>query len=451
MNLFGFNNLFRDFKGGLLGSFNNKISFNYKYASANFLDYYNGIAPIADAIDKITILGSCIRPYAYIGGNVFNDDILFNKWSRRPNNKQVGILFRKEGLTHFLTTGNNFIEIEYVKVRNKKEVKHIRNINPRNINISIQNGEIEYYETRSYKKTIKYKKVLKTEFEDSIRYQYSENDRIYDLIHYREMEDSHQDCMIGFGRSRLEPLQDEMQLYQDGNLSNKATFKNSLAAKKMLKIDTTKVNAGINKEALDKWKDALLNEFSGAENQGKTIITNLDVTPVDLQNPFMAKDLEFNIGLRRLRVAFYNAFGIPLPLVEGEFTSNSNMKEANLMLYDNGILPILENYYEFIYFNLIKNFSPDSKISEIKYIPSEIPAIAMRDAELANTISNANIATKNELRQKIGLNPIEGLNAIYIDGNQAPIGEDTNTGDSIGSPLSQQAKLKFKNVVIASN
>jgi hypothetical protein len=154
----------------------------------------------------------------------------------------------------------------------------------------------------------------------------------------------------------------------------------------------------------------------------------------------MAKDLEFNIGLRRLRVAFYNAFNIPLPLVEGEFTSNSNMKEANLNLYDSAILPTLESYYEFIYLFFIKDFYPNTKITEIKYVESEIPAIAMRNAELANLISNANIATKNELRRQIGLNNIEGLNAVYVDGNQAPIGEDTNTNDAIGVPLSQVSK-----------
>jgi len=64
----------------------------------------------------------------------------------------------------------------------------------------------------------------------------------------------------------------------------------------------------------------------------------------------------------------------------------------------------------------------------------------MRNAELANLISNANIATKNELRRQIGLNNIEGLNAVYVDGNQAPIGEDTNTNDAIGVPLSQVNK-----------
>ena len=67
-------------------------------------------------------------------------------------------------------------------------------------------------------------------------------------------------------------------------------------------------------------------------------------------------------------------------------------------------------------------------------------------SELVNQISNANIATKNELRQKVGLNPIVGLNAVYVDGNQAPIGEDTNTGDTIGAPLSQVKELVFDDI-----
>ena len=66
----------------------------------------------------------------------------------------------------------------------------------------------------------------------------------------------------------------------------------------------------------------------------------------------------------------------------------------------------------------------------------------MREAELVNQLSNANIVTKNELRQRIGLGAITGLNAVYVDGNQAPIGEDTNTGDTIGAPLSQVKELR---------
>jgi HK97 family phage portal protein len=429
----------------MLGGFaDTAIAFDYKYAPANFLDYYNKVAPVADAIDKLATLGSCIRPYGYIGKEASAEDDLFNMWARRPNSQQNGIQFRKEALVHFLVTGNNFVEVKYVKDKKKKVVKAITNINPRKITINIKGEEIDYYETTKYSKTVRYSKQLKTQdgFIDTTRYQYEENGYIYDLIQYREMEDSHVDIMTGFGRSRLEPLQDELQLYIQGNLSNKATFKNSLSAKKMLKIDTTKINSGINQEMINQYKDTLIKEFSGVENQGKTIITNLDVNSVDLQNPFMAKDLEFNVGLRRLRVAFYNAYNIQLPLVEGEFTSNSNMKEANLMLYDNGILPILESYYEFNDFNLIKNFNPETKISEIKYVASEIPAIAMRDAQLVNQLSNINAFTKNELREKLGSNAIIGLNAVYIDGNQAPIGEDTNTSDSIGVPLSQVKELR---------
>jgi len=449
MALFGLTNFFRRNSNYMIGDFssNPNMSFTILYDASTFLNFYYTVAPLADAINKINTFGSTIKPYAFQGSIPYVNDakktppdvMAFDKWARKPNPKQTGIQFRKEALLHFLATGNNFIEIKY---KNKNDISAITNINPAKIAINKTNEVINYYEYADENGVIiTYNKNLDSSYENPIRYKFIKDGVTRELLHYSEEEakvlTNNMVITSGWGTSKLAPLRDEMILYQEGNTSNRASFKNSLAAKKMFKIDLTKVPAGTNQQLVDQWKKDLESKFTGSVNNGKTLITTLDINPVDLQNPFMAKDLEFNIGLRRLRVAFYNAFNIPLPLVEGEFTSNSNMKEANLNLYDSAILPTLESYYEFIYLFFIKDFYPNTKITEIKYIESEIPAIAMRNAELANLISNANIATKNELRRQIGLNNIEGLNAVYVDGNQAPIGEDTNTSDAIGIPLSQ--------------
>ena len=445
-----FNIGFRKFIG-LSGSLDTSCGdFNYVYTLGGYMDYYQNIAPLADAIDKVALPASCIKPYAFIK-NVASEvnENNFLKWLRYPNQTQTGIKFRKEGFEHYLITGNNFIEVAYVIEDNSKKIISYKNLNPRYITAKLDNNnEVEYYEyNKAPLPPKKYERQLdSTNFKiNSNRFRYKIGKTYYDLVVW---QDSIQDSGVndffvrGLGKSKLQPLQDEMLLYRDGNKSNKATFKNSLTAKKMLVIDLAKLPAGTTQEQMEQYKKKLLEEYSGSQNTGKTIITTLDVKPVDLQNPFMARDLEFNIGLRRLRVAFYNAFNIPLPLVEGEFTSNSNMKESNLNLYDSAVLPLLEDYFEFVYVYLIKDFNDKTEIESINYIGSEIPAIAMREAELVNQLSNANIVTKNELRQRIGLGAITGLNAVYVDGNQAPIGEDTNTGDTIGAPLSQVKELR---------
>lgn len=450
-----FNIGFRKFIG-LSGSIDTGCGdFSYVYSLGGYMDYYQSIAPLADAIDKVASPASCIRPYAFINNVVSQvDENNFLKWLRYPNQTQTGIKFRKEGFEHYLITGNNFIEVAYEIEKSGKKVISYKNLNPRYITVKLDNNnEVEYYEYHKASLPAKrYEKQLdSTNFKiNSNRFRYKSGKTYYDLVVWQDSvfnTYNGKDFPInGLGKSKLQSLQDEMLLYQDGNKSNKATFKNSLTAKKMLVIDLAKLPAGTTQEQMQEYKKKLVDEYSGSQNSGKTVITTLDVKPVDLQNPFMARDLEFNIGLRRLRVAFYNAYNIPLPLVEGEFTSNSNMKESNLNLYDSAVLPLLEDYFEFVYVYLIKDFDDKTKIESINYIGSEIPAIAMREAELVNQLSNANIVTKNELRQRIGLGAITGLNAVYVDGNQAPIGEDTNTGDTIGAPLSQVKELVFEDI-----
>jgi hypothetical protein len=51
------------------------------------------------------------------GNFVNNDDKNIKIWIERPNKLQSGILYRKEAIIHFNATGNNFIEIKYIKKR----------------------------------------------------------------------------------------------------------------------------------------------------------------------------------------------------------------------------------------------------------------------------------------------------------------------------------------------
>lgn len=424
-----------------------KSDFLYKYTADIFLDYYNMVSPLSDAVDKITKASSIIEPYIKS-----QEQVDFYKFSTKPNSKQTGKQFRKEALTHFLVTGNNFIEVKYkIDSKKNKKIYEINNLNPRFVKIHKQyNDEISYYIFNKNNIEIKYNKILNTKnFENPIRYQYEDNGFIYDLIHYKELEDNELNTVqikSGWGRSKLEPLQNELDLYVQSNTHNRATIRQAISAKKMFKIDRSKMPAGIKAEEFNAWLKDLTEKYSGSINSGKTLFTTLDVSQVDLQNPFMARDLEFNVGLRRLRVAIYNAFDIPLPKVEGEFTSNSNMKESNLNFYDEAVLPNLESYYDFINVFLFQDFYPEAKVEKVFYASSEIPVLAERNASLVNKLSISKILTQNELRKKFDLDRIEGLDAIYIDGNQAPIGVDTNTGDAIGTPLSQQKDLFFEDI-----
>jgi HK97 family phage portal protein len=448
-NFFRPSNLKNFFIEAIVDKFGN-ITFERHSSPAGYYQQYREIAPLADAIDKIAKSGSIINPYTMVDGNfVNNDDKNIKIWIERPNKLQTGILYRKEALIHFNATGNNFIEIKYIKKGNSFEIYEYRNINPALVSVECINDDIKSYSITKNGIEIKYKKTIDSRNREiDAYYSYNDGKYDYDLINFREMIDevNASGLVTGYGLSKLHAIQDELILYQEGNKHNKRSLANSLSAKKMISVDLEKLPASFNKEDIDRYRKEIEEKYSGSENSGKNLFTNLPLKVFDLQNPYVARDLEFNQGLRRLRVAIYNRFDIPLPKVEGEFTSNSNMKESNANFYDEAVLPVVETYYDFIDKFIFKNYFPKLKYSKIFYSESEIPAISFRNAELVATLSKSNILTKNELRKKVGLNQIDGLNAVYIDGNQAPIGEDTNTGDAIGSPLSQQKELILDDV-----
>lgn len=416
-----------------------KIIFERHTSATGYMKQYREIAPLADAIDKVAMAGATITPYPVLNGDfVKNTEENYNRWVLRPNSDQTGILFRKEALIHFNVAGNNFIEIAW-KYDNNEQIKflEIKNINPALVSPYILNDQIIEYRRQKGTKTIIYKKTINTKRDIVETYSYTENGINYDLFNFRELKDESDGSSItGLGLSKLYSIQDELILYQEGNKHNKRSLLNSLSAKKLISINHKELPSNIQKEDRQEYLKKLEEGYSGAEGSGKTIFTNLPLVVQDLQNQFVARDLEFNQGLRRLRVAVYNRFNIPLPKVEGEFTSNSNMKESNLNFYDEAVFPLIETYYDFVYNFIFKNYFPDLQYDKIYYCESEIPAIAFRNAELVYQLSRANVMTKNELRKKVGVAEIEGLNAVYIDGNQAPIGEDTNTDDAIGMPLS---------------
>lgn len=432
-----FSNYFSEIVIDKLGN----VKFERYSTPGAYMEQYRLIAPLGDAVDKVATAGAVIEPYGIIDGDYVNNiDENFKLWSQRPNYEQSGKLFRKEALIHFLVTGNNFIEIAWKLENGKVKFLEIKNLDPSCVSSYATNDKVEYYEYRKNTKVIKYKRQFDVQRAIPFYYTYKENGINYDLLNFRELKDEYENSGMysGFGLSRLYSIQDELILYQEGNKHNKRSLQNSLSAKKMISVETDKLATLFNKDDIDKYRKALEDTYSGTENSGKTLFTSLPLKVVDLQNPYVSRDLEFNQGQRRLRVAVYNRFNIPLPKVEGEFTSNSNMKESNLNFYDEAVLPQLEIYYDFVYHFIFKNYFPEIVFDKIHYCESEIPTIALRNAELISELAKSNSLTKNELRKKVGLAEIEGLNAVYIDGNQAPIGIDTNTDDAIGVPLSSK-------------
>lgn len=189
----------------------------------------------------------------------------------------------------------------------------------------------------------------------------------------------------------------------------------------------------VSEDQLIKIKNKIETEYSGVNNAGKNMFSPI---PMDAKTLDMnLKDMDFEKLMRRMRVAIYNKLNIPLPMVEGEFTSNSNMKESNLNFYDKAILPLVAKRNSF-YFNFIyRVFYKDEGAFKIGFDSTSVPALQTRIFENVALMQKAGTVTINEMREYQGLGPTSnGGNSLFIDANKAPVAGDENLTDGIGMP-----------------
>ena len=99
------------------------------------------------------------------------------------------------------------------------------------------------------------------------------------------------------------------------------------------------------------------------------------------------------------------------------------METAKLALYEETVIPLLKRVES----DLNEYLSPlYSGNIQIRYDINSIPAMAEKTKQTFSNVEsavNAGIITRNEAREKLGLDPIDGADDLYIPSNLFPIGE----------------------------
>ena len=173
----------------------------------------------------------------------------------------------------------------------------------------------------------------------------------------------------------------------------------------------------------------LLQRFEGSNNAGRTMILEGDF---DYKEMGMSpKDMDFtgmkNFAARDIALCF----GVPSQLV-GIPDSNtySNMQEARLALYEETIIPMLKHIESDLNEWLVPMYGDDLTL---KYLVDDIPAITERRRMIYDNVITAvdkGIITRNEARERLGLEPITGGDEVYIPANLFPLGSETPQAQS---------------------
>ena len=135
------------------------------------------------------------------------------------------------------------------------------------------------------------------------------------------------------------------------------------------------------------------------------------------------QDLQ-NMSAREIALSF----GVPAQLIGiPEANTYSNMETAKLSLYEETIIPILKRVES----DLNEFLAPlyEGNIS-LRYDLDSIPAMTEKRKQIYENVVagvQAGILTRNEARERLGLEDVTGGDDLYIPSNLFPISEVSGT------------------------
>jgi len=428
-------------KSRFCGLIFNQIGTGFKFANdlSTYLAYYSQVAPVGDAVNKIAGEASKIEPVLFAPsdkGLLSIENHRFLELLKNPNPYQSGNDFLKEIFIYDLVTGNNFICASGFINEGKplSEPVELYNLNPSSITPLVDSKDgraLRYdYTTNGITETF-----IRTEVKTALGKTvdaYINTARDKQLYHIKRISINSNSI---YGDSLLQDIELEISQYYQASCHNDSLLRNGMSPRSI----TTFKGVNLADNTIKKIQNALESANSGVDKAGKNIFL-----PGDFEYKQIGmnlKDADFQGLLTRASEAIYRKYNIPLPLIFNDRTSNSNMSESKLNLYDNAILPevssISDNLFRFIF---KQRYKDAEEYVKLYCNESSIESLQPRMSENLNRLKESGVMTINELREYQGLNRIEdkSCDTVYIDSTKVPVGLDTNLSDTIG--VSQDSK-----------
>ena len=249
-----------------------------------------------------------------------------------------------------------------------------------------------------------------------------------------------------YGLSPMSAASYNIDQHNMAGLHNVSLLKNGCTPSAMLKFQP-KDETGMTATLTDDQRAAVLNDlesrFSSVNNSGRPMLLEGDFDYVQMGlNP---KDMDFlelmNMSAREIALCF----GVPAQLVGLSDTTYANVAEARLSLYEETIIPLLNRVES----DLNEWLAPlyDGDIT-IKYDLDAIPAMAEKRRRVYENVSQGvtnGIITRNEARERLGLEPIDGADSLLVQSNLFPLGEvnDSTDEEDNDTPVDSEGNAKY--------
>jgi HK97 family phage portal protein len=387
----------------------NKLNAYSSNQNRKYKDYakegYEENAIVHRCIQLISNSASAVKLDVYDGDNLLENHELISLLAR-PNPLQSGVEFFASLYSYLMISGNSYIVRDSDALRPAKELYLLR---PDRIRVVTGDSMIP----ESYQYVVD-GKVLETYPVD----QTNAMSQIKQIKLWSPLNDHE-------GLSPIMASAYNIDQHNLAGLHNVALLKNGCTPSGMLKFEPTD-ETGMSTQLTDDQRARLLEDlefrFQGSHNSGRPMLLegNFSYTQLGL-NP---RDMDFqdlqNMSAREIALCF----GVPAQLIGiPEANTYSNMETAKLGLYEETIIPLLTRVQSDLNEYLAPLYNGNI---HVKYDINSIPAMAEKTKQTYDNVVggvNAGILTRNEAREKLGLDPITGADELFIPSNLFPIGE----------------------------
>ncbi len=200
-----------------------------------------------------------------------------------------------------------------------------------------------------------------------------------------------------YGLSQVEPAAYSIDQHNEASKWNQAILQNGAKPCGALIVKNDAENNGfLTDNQFERLKEQLNEEFSGSNNAGKPLLLEggLDWKEISLS----PKEMDFLEMKHSTARDIALSFGVPSQLIgiPGDNTYN-NMAEARLFLWEQTILPMIDNVLDNLNNWLMPMFDENF---EIIYNINEISPLSIRKENFWNIINNSSFLT-NEEKKKI--------------------------------------------------
>lgn len=302
---------------------------------------------------------------------------------RSPNKQENGKLFLESLMSYRQISGNAFI----LKVKNNQdEIVELYNLRPDRVSIlTDKKGHISSYVYNNGQNEIKYPV-----------------DRITgrsDILHIKNFNPLNDH----FGLSAVEAAAYSIDQHNNAARWNQSLLQNGAKPSGALVVQNGRdgMAGNLTDEQFIRVKSQIEDQFMGTDNAGRPILLEGGLEWREMS--MSPKDMDFIDAKHTAAREIALAFGVPPQLlgIPGDNTY-SNLAEARLALWEQTIIPLMEEMVDSFNNWLVPDFKKGQSL-EISYDINNIPALLPRREKLWDRVSNADFLSDQEKREMVGL------------------------------------------------